>query len=129
MGERNARGEFTVTMAPASGPEEPVGRMRLTKAFAGDLTATSTGEMLAFRSEAEGSAGYVAMERVTGTLDGRTGSFTLQHSGTMDRGAPTLVVSVVPDSGTEGLRELSGTMTIDADGEGHRYVLSYRLGD
>ncbi len=84
------------------------------------------GEMLAFRTAVEGSAGYVAIERVNGTLDGRAGSFALQHSGTMDRGTPTLSVTVVPDSGTEALTGLSGSMTIDV-GEEHRYGFTYRL--
>lgn len=82
--------------------------------------------MLAIRA-VEGSAGYVAMERVTGALEGRAGSFALQHRGTMDRGAPTLSVTVVPDSGTEALTGLTGTMTIDLKSGEHRYGFRDRL--
>lgn len=124
--EPEARGTFDVTLTPATGPDAPVGRMTLAKTFHGDLEATSVGEMLAIRT-VEGSAGYVAMERVTGTLEGRAGSFALQHSGTMDRGTPTLSVTVVPDSGTDALTGLTGTMTIDIEGGEHRYGFRYQL--
>jgi len=75
----------------------------------------------------EGSAGYVALERVTGTLDGRTGSFILQHNGTMSRGTQAIIVKVIPDSGTEELMGLSGTMQIIIEGKKHSYVLDYSL--
>lgn len=127
MREGQASGTFEVSLVPASDPESPVGRLTLTKTFRGDLEATSTGEMLAFGTAVEGSAGYVAIEHVTGTLQGRTGSFALQHSGTMDRGAPTLSVGVVPDSGTEELLGLSGGMSIDIVAEEHRYTFQYTL--
>ena len=126
MSESEASGTFDVALTPAGEPDAAVGRLTLAKTFRGGLEATSVGEMLAVRT-AEGSAGYVAMERATGTLAGRRGSFALQHSGTMDRGAPTLSVAVVPDSGTEGLTGLSGTMTIDVVGGEHRYGFRYRL--
>ena len=115
-----------MTLTPATLPEAAVGRMTLAKAFHGALEATSEGEMLAIRT-VEGSAGYVAMESVSGTLEGRRGSFALQHSGTMNRGKPTLVVSVVPDSGTDELAGLSGTMTIDVIEGEHRYAFRYAL--
>jgi hypothetical protein len=126
----HARGTFEVKMAPQApdeGGDPTVGRMSLDKQFHGDLEGTSKGQMLAVRSDVEGSAGYVAMERVTGTLQGRTGTFALQHSGTMNRGAPTLVITVVPDSGTGQLAGLAGTMTIIiADGK-HAYEFEYTL--
>ncbi len=122
-----ASGSFDVTLTPAGGADDAVGRLVLAKTFHGDLEATSVGEMLAFRTAVEGSAGYVAMERVTGSLKGRRGSFALQHSGTMDRGAPTLDVAVVPDSGTEELQGLTGRMTIEVAGGEHRYGLRYAL--
>lgn len=125
-----AKGTFTVKMEPQSPAhaDSALGRMGLAKQFSGDLDAHSLGEMLAFRSAVDGSAGYVAMERVTGALHGRHGSFVLQHSGTMDRGTPTLVVGVVPDSGTEELAGLSGTLAIHVDAQGgHAYTFDYRL--
>jgi hypothetical protein len=127
----HASGTFEVKMTPLP-PEEnvgdpTVGRMSLDKRFHGDLEGTSKGQMLAVRSAVDGSAGYVAMERVTGTLAGRTGTFALQHSGTMNRGAPTLLISVVPDSGTGGLVGIAGTLDIIiADGK-HSYAFEYTL--
>jgi len=125
----HASGTFEVKMvpqAPAENVGDPtVGRMSLDKQFHGDLEGTSKGEMLAVRSAVEGSAGYVAMERVTGTLGGRSGTFALQHSGTMNRGAPTLSITVVPDSGTGELAGLTGTLSIIiADGK-HSYDFEY----
>ena len=122
-----AKGTFEVKLDPADGP--PIGRMTIHKTFSGDLVGTSMGQMLAFRTPVEGSAGYVAMERVEGTLAGRTGAFVLQHSGTMDRGAPTLSVSVVPDSGTDGLAGLTGSMDIIVTPGRHDYVFWYRFPD
>lgn len=83
--------------------------------------------MLAVRAPVHGSAGYVAMERVTGTLGGRRGAFSLQHSGTMARGVQSLSVTVVPDSGTEGLAGLAGEMEISIDGGKHEYKFRYTL--
>ena len=125
-----AHGPFEVKLHPQ--PADPaldggLGRMALDKTFRGDLDATSKGTMLAAQSAVKGSAGSVAMERVTGTLHGRRGSFVLQHSGTMQRGTPTLVISVVPDSGTDELTGLSGTMNIlIADGK-HSYDFQYDI--
>lgn len=101
--------------------------MSIDKQFRGDLEATSKGEMLAASTDVQGSAGYVAMERVTGTLHGRSGAFTLQHSGTMTRDAQQLTVTVVPDSGTGELVGLAGTMTIDIVDGKHLYVFDYTL--
>ncbi|MGH8106420.1 MAG: DUF3224 domain-containing protein, partial [Arenimonas sp.] len=113
--DKQINGAFDVKMspqAPAENEEASIGRMWLDKTFHGDLDATSKGQMLAHMTSFKGSAGYVAMEKVTGTLQGRTGSFVLQHSGTMNRGDATLVLKVVPDSGTEELEGLAGDMTI-----------------
>jgi len=129
MGDSEAAGRFDVTLTPEPDPQVPVGRMRIEKRFEGDLVATSLGTMLAVRTPVAGSAGYVAMEIVTGTLAGRTGSFALQHSGTMARGTPTLSVSVVPDSGADGLAGLSGRMDISVAGSEHSYRLRYALPD
>ncbi len=104
-----------------------IGRMSIDKQFQGDLKGTSKGEMLAVGTDVKGSAGYDAMEQVNGTLNGRTGTFNLQHSGTMTRGAPQLSVTVVPDSGTGELKGLSGRMTIQiADGK-HSYEFEYAI--
>ena len=102
--------------------------MTLGKTFHGDLAASSTGEMLAAGTPVHGSAGYVALERVTGALKGKRGSFILQHNGTMSRGAAELIVNVVPDSGTDELTGISGKMniTIAADGT-HSYDFAYTL--
>jgi hypothetical protein len=121
-----AAGSFDVKLTPQTAPGAAIDRMSFDKLFHGELDGTSQGEMLAVRTPG-GSAGYVAMERVTGTLHGRHGSFVLQHFGTMTRGAPTLTVSVVPDSGTEGLKDITGSMTIENAGGAHRYVLTYHL--
>ncbi len=127
----HASGSFEVKMIPQPQEEEvgdpSVGRMALDKQFHGGLEATSRGQMLAAMTDVEGSAGYVAIERVTGTLDGRRGTFALQHSGIMTRGIPQLTITVVPDSGTGELLELAGRMTIDnADGK-HSYDFEYTL--
>lgn len=127
MAELEASGTFEVTLTPAGGAETPAARMTLAKAFHGPLEATGAGEMLAVQTDTPGSAGYVAMERVSGTLGGRKGSFMLQHSGTMDRGAPSLSVTVVPDSATDELTGLTGAMAIDIRDGQHFYTFRYRL--
>lgn len=129
----HAHGTFAVQLTPQAlahaEADASLGRLAITKQFQGDLVGTSQGEMLSARTAVESSAGYVAIERVTGTLHGRQGSFVLQHSGTVDRGAQQLVISVVPDSGTGDLVGLVGTMTLDiADGV-HAYDLAYTLPD
>lgn len=132
---QHARGPFDVKLAPqkADNPQAEgagVGRMSLDKQFHGDLEATSQGEMLAFRTTIPNSAGYVAIERVSGKLGGRSGSFVLQHSSTMNRGVALQNVSVVPDSGTDELKGLAGTMTIViAEGGKHSYEFEYTLSD
>jgi len=126
-----AHGTFDVKVIPQA-PDDaaggPFGRLFLDKKFHGQLDATSKGQMLGARTAVEGSAGYVAMEIVSGTLDGRKGSFILQHSGSMTKGAATLTVTIVPDSGTDELVGIAGRMTIIiADGK-HSYELEYTLG-
>ena len=106
----------------------PVGRMTIEKEFHGDLEATSSGQMLmAASSSVQGSAGYVAIEKVTGTLSGRTGSFFLQHTGLMTRGAGELTITVIPDSGTDELVGLSGRMNIIITDGKHSYEFDYTL--
>ena len=126
-----ASGTFAVKVtpqAPDEGYTSGIGRLLLDKQFQGDLEATSKGQMLALSSAVEGSAGYVAIEQVTGTLHGKTGAFALQHFGKMTRGTPELNVMVVPDSGTGELEGLSGRMQIIiADGK-HSYELEYTIG-
>lgn len=126
-----ATGTFEVKLDPqplsAPGQQAALGRMSIDKQFHGDLEGTSQGEMLAAMTETKGSAGYVAMERIRGTLHGRGGSFVLQHSGTMDRGAATLTCTVVPDSGTGELAGLRGALQIDMSGGGHAYTFEYEL--
>ena len=126
-----ARGTFEVKLTPQPADDfadgKSLGRMTIDKQFRGDLEGTSRGQMLSALTPVAGSAGYVAIERVTGTLQGRTGSFVLQHSGTMNRAAQTLNVSVVPDSGTDGLAGLTGTMTIEVGGGKHSYTFDYTI--
>jgi len=127
----HASGIFEVKLTPqspeAKTDEATVGRFSLDKKFQGDLDGTSKGEMLAVSTAVQGSAGYVALEQVSGSLNGRTGTFALQHSGTMNRGAPELRITVVPDSGTGQLVGLSGKLEIKiADGK-HFYEFDYTL--
>lgn len=130
MGTR-VRGEFDVKLTPAATDEapegSPLGRFSLEKRFHGDLDGTSKGEMLTAGTSVAGSPGYVAMERVSATLHGRTGTFALQHSGTMTRGEPQLTITVVPDSGTGGLAGLAGTLAIEITGGKHFYDFEYTL--
>jgi hypothetical protein len=130
---QHATGPFDVKLTPQQ-PDSDVakaanlGRMSLDKQYHGDLEATSKGEMLAAQTETKGSAGYVAIERVSGTLKGKKGSFVLQHNATMNRGVPTLNIIVVPDSGTDELKGLSGKMNIIiAPGGKHSYEFDYAL--
>lgn len=127
----HATGPFEVKLNPLPAYENSegslLGHMSIDKQFHGDLEATSKGEMLSAGTSVKGSAGYVAIERVSGTLNGRRGTFVLQHSATMTRGTPQLIITVVPDSGTDQLVGLTGTMTINiADGK-HSYNFEYTL--
>lgn len=128
---RRATGPFDVKLNPQptynTDQTALLGRMSIDKQFRGDLEGTSKGEMLTAGSAIKGSAGYVAIERVNGTLDGKTGGFALQHTGIMDRGMASLVITVVPDSGVGDLEGLAGTMSITIVDGRHFYVLDYSL--
>jgi hypothetical protein len=126
-----AAGTFDVKINPLppynSSADAKLARMSIDKQFHGDLEATSQGEMLSAGTDVKGSAGYVAIERVTGTLNGRSGGFVLQHNATMTRGAPYLNIVVVPDSGTGELVGLNGTMNIIIDQGRHSYEFQYNI--
>ncbi len=126
-----ANGTFRVKLNPLTlnndTADSSLGRLDIDKQFFGDLNATSRGEMLSAGTAVKGSAGYVAIERVNGTLQDCTGSFVLQHTGTMNRGAPKLEIGVVPDSGTDQLMGLSGTMIISKVDGVHTYEFNYAL--
>ncbi|MGH7591371.1 MAG: DUF3224 domain-containing protein [Gemmatimonadales bacterium] len=127
-----ATGPFEVKLAPLEpynkDEEAGLARMSIDKEFTGDLAAHSRGEMLAVGTGFKGSAGYVAVERVTGTLHGKRGGFALQHNATMDRGVPALNVIVVPDSGTGELQGITGRMNIIiAPGGAHSYEFDYAI--
>jgi hypothetical protein len=127
-----AAGTFEVKLHPQSQEAGDggvtLGRLSIDKTFQGDLDAVSKGEMLSATTGVKGSAGYVAIERVTGKLGGRTGSFVLQHTGTMTRGTPQLSVTVVPDSGAGELVGLTGRMTIRIAEGKHFYEFEYAVG-
>ena len=126
-----ARGTFEVKLKPLTAYDDTegttAGRMSIDKEFSGGLVATSKGEMLMAGTATNGSAGYVAIETVKGTLNGRKGTFVLQHSGTMNRNVPSLTITVVPDSGTGELAGLSGTMSIDIHDGKHFYEFDYTI--
>lgn len=125
-----AKGSFEVKLVPqkpGDAEEASIGRLSIDKTFHGDLQATSKGMMLAASTATEGSAGYVALEKLSGTLGGRRGTFLLQHNGLLARGAPQLTVIVVPDSGTGELEGLDGKMTIEITNEAHFYAFEYDL--
>ena len=127
-----ATGEFEVSLQPldsfAKGNEGvTLGRLSIEKTFRGDLMAKSQGEMLNAMTPVEGSAGYVAIEQVTGTLHGKSGSFVLQHFGVISSTENRLVLEVVPDSGTGQLANLAGKMTIQIEGGHHMYTFDYSL--
>ena len=130
---QRATGDFQVKVTPQK-PDTQIaraanlGRLTIDKRFHGELEAISKGKMLATQTEVKGSAAYVAMERVTGKLKGRAGSFVLQHSATMIRGKPASTVTVVPDSGTGELKGLSGKMNILIAPDGaHSYEFDFRV--
>jgi hypothetical protein len=129
----HASGPFDVKVTPQK-PDTQIartanlGRLTIDKRFNGDLEASGRGEMLAIQSDVKGSAGYVALERVTGKLQGRSGSFVLLHSATMKRGAPESTITVVPDSGTGELAGLTGSMRIKVAADGsHSYEFDFRI--
>ena len=126
----HASGTFEVKITPQDDKTaEGLGRMTIAKQIHGDLEATSAGQMLTAMTKVEGSAVYVAVERVEGTLHGRHGSFMLHHLGMMNRGTQQLTITVVTDSGTDQLVGITGTMTIKIEGGKHFYDLEYTLPD
>jgi hypothetical protein len=123
----HAKGEFEVHLAKVSADDEALMRMSIDKQFSGDLAATSTGQMMAGGNEANGVRAYVAIETVTGTLKGKSGSFILAHRGTMTKVGQALSVIVVPDSGTGELTGIDGTLDIQITGGKHYYAFDYTL--
>jgi len=128
----HAAGTFEVKLAPQK-PDNPqaeaagLGRMSIEKQFQGDIEGTSQGEMLSYMTDVKGSGVYVAIERVNGTIEGRSGSFVLHHTGIMTRSAPQLSVRVAPDSGTGELAGISGTLAIKIENGKHFYEFEYSL--
>ena len=125
-------GQFTVALAPIDGYAKGqnginLGRMSIDKTFKGALNATSQGEMLSAMTPVQGSAGYVAIEQVIGELEGKKGSFVLQHFGTMDKGQDSLILNVIPDSGSDELEGLAGSMKIRIENGVHHYDFQYTL--
>lgn len=128
--DKIASGMFDVKVTPMAidvGADLGLGRMALAKVFHGDLEGAGSGMMLTAMTGTRGSAGYVAIERVSGNLHGRRGSFVFQHSGTMDRSVQTLSISVVPDSGTDELMGIAGQFKLEVVDGVHRYEFAYRL--
>ena len=129
---QQVKGEFDVKRTPEGGVDlgggVAAGHFRFDKVFHGPLDATGVVHMLAVATAVDGSAGYVAVERIDGTLDGRRGSFLTQHNRILDRGKPSLTLTVVPDSGTGELEGLRGRMAIGIVGGKHYYTLEYTLG-
>ncbi len=123
----HATGPFDVKLAPQPSDDPSLGRMSLDKHYHGDLDATGTGQMLTGGDFKTGSAAYVAMEKVTGTLKGRTGTFLMQHSGMLTRGAQQLAINIVPDSGTGQLTGIAGKMDVKITEGNHLYELEYTL--
>ena len=127
----HASGTFDVKTTPQKdeGVGDPtIGRMAIDKVYHGDLDGTGLGQMLAgMAAEVKDSGAYVAIERVRGTLHGRRGSFAMHHRGVLTRGAQELAITVIPDTGTEELRGIAGTMTIDIRDGKHFYTFDYTL--
>jgi hypothetical protein len=127
----HATGAFDVKISPLTLSEQSadpkLGRMSIEKQYHGELEATAKGEMLTAESELNDSGVYVAVERVTGTLHGKKGSFAMHHTGVMNRGKPELKISVVPDSGKDDLQGLTGTMNIRIESGKHFYDFDYSL--
>lgn len=130
MSTHRASGSFDVKLTALdtyNSDDALLGRMSIDKHFHGDLEATSKGEMLSASSPVQGSAGYVAIEKVAGILAGRAGTFVLQHSATMTRGTPQLSITVVPDSGTGELSGMSGSMSVGVEDGNHIYGFDYSI--
>lgn len=126
---KTIHGKFVVRLTPMAFDtvESDIARMEIHKTFEGAITGESQGQMLSYRSPVEGSAAYVAIEKVVGTVDGKKGSFVLAHRGLMDRSFPTLHLDIVADSGTDELEGISGEMDIDVVDGDHTYALRYEL--
>ncbi len=124
-------GTFDVTLKPeplsAVTGESGLSRMSIDKVFHGGIEGASKGEMLSSGNPSSGSAGYVALEKVTGKLDGASGTFVLQHTATMNRGVPSLAITVVPDSGTDALKGLAGKLDIQIASGKHSYTFDYTI--
>ncbi len=124
----HARGSFTVDVKPLTpAPADGIARFSIDKQIHGELEATTKGEMFSAGDPKSGQAGYVAIELVTGTLDGKRGSFVLQHSATMDQSGPKMSVKIAPGSGTGDLKGIAGTFDIQIAGGKHSYDLEYSL--
>jgi hypothetical protein len=124
----HAKGTFDVKLTPQTDNLDPtLGRMTIEKEIHGDLEATSKGQMLTASTDVKGSGVYVAIERVTGKLNGRTGSFAMHHTGIMVNGTPRLEIKVVPDSGTGELTGISGSFNLTITDGKHFYDLEYNL--
>jgi len=128
---KHASGSFDVKITPQKDEgvgDASIGRMGIDKVYHGDLEGTGVGQMLAgMASEVKDSGAYVAIERVRGTLHGRKGSFAVHHRGIMTRGAQDLLITMIPDSGTEELKGIAGTMTIEIKDGKHFYAIDYTL--
>jgi Protein of unknown function (DUF3224) len=131
---QRAVGTFDVQMTPQGAPSQtppgatPLARLSLDKVFSGDMAGTSHGEMLTAVTPTKGSAGYVAIERFTGTVHGHAGHFVLQHSGTMSQaGGQQLAIGIVPDSGTDQLQGIEGRFLLKLENGQHHYELEYTL--
>ncbi|WP_460312705.1 DUF3224 domain-containing protein [Aliiglaciecola aliphaticivorans] len=127
MNTEMVKGKFEVTMQPQTDVDFSMGRMTLDKTYYGKLEGKSTGQMLSHMTEVKGSAGYVAMESFTGTLEGKTGVFVLLHKGVMNKGEQSLEIIVVPDSGSGDLSGIIGTMNIEIEDGQHFYIFDYKL--
>lgn len=127
--QQNASGTFDIQMQPAPAAEgrAAVGRMFIDKQYTGGLSATGQGEFLSAGNPAAGAAAYVAVEQVSGTLNGHEGGFALVHAGTMQAGQSELSIRIAPGSGTGALAGISGTLKIDIVERVHHYTLSYTL--
>ena len=127
----HARGTFEVQITPLPADEyadaTSTGRMGITRQLSGDIEGSGTGQMLTGMGTTKGSAAYSAIERITGTVGGRSGSFILQHTGIMHEGAQELTITIVPTSGTGELTGIAGTFSIIMDGKVHRYDMAYTL--
>jgi len=127
-------GEFDIQLKPMSthgigAGGVTLGRMSIDKAYAGELSATSSGEMLTAMTSVKGAAGYVAIEQVTGSLAGKSGSFVLQHYGTMNAGQDFLLLEVVPESGAGALAGLAGKMAIRIEDGQHFYDFDFEIAE